>query len=201
MVRNFKRKTEKRKAPADVLLRAAARLVKLNGSSKRKAAADFKSGFRVSGQGVRDIFTDEEFLTSSVTERSDPGLLSEGTRPDPGILNEEARPDPGILNEEARPDPDILDEEETPSLTNNTQEINKTIQESKITSKTTITKPVLLLKKTKESTSVSGVQNAKRHIHTSPNHPCCSGLARQNTRNIVTGKSETLSKGIGKKNE
>ncbi|KAG5874958.1 hypothetical protein JTB14_002641 [Gonioctena quinquepunctata] len=133
MVQNFKRKTEKEKAPADVLLRAA--------------------------------------------------------RPDSGILSEGARLDSGILNEEARPDPGILDKDGTPSLTNNMQEINKTIQESKITVKTTITKPVLLLKLTQESTSESGVQNAKRQIQTSPNDPCCSGLARQNTRNIVTPES------------
>ncbi|KAG5885538.1 hypothetical protein JTB14_027393 [Gonioctena quinquepunctata] len=126
----------------------------------------------------RDIFPDNEFLASSVTYRPDPGISSEGARPDPGLLNEEASPDPGIS-----------DEEETPSLTNNTQEINKTIQESKITSKTTITKPVLSLKKTQESMLESGVQNAKRNIQTGPNDPCCSGSARQNTRNIVTPES------------
>ncbi|CAH1985292.1 unnamed protein product [Acanthoscelides obtectus] len=44
MFRNFKRKTEKGKAPPDVLLRAA-RLVRL-GSSIRKAAADFNVNYR-----------------------------------------------------------------------------------------------------------------------------------------------------------
>lgn len=45
MIRNFKKKTEKGKAEADVLLRAA-RLVKLNGFSIRKAAADFNINYR-----------------------------------------------------------------------------------------------------------------------------------------------------------
>lgn len=45
MVRNFKRKTENGKVPPDVLLRAA-RLVKLNGSSIRRAAQDFKVNYR-----------------------------------------------------------------------------------------------------------------------------------------------------------
>lgn len=144
---------------------------------------NIQSGFRVSGVFPynRDIFTDDEFLASSVTDRPIPGILSEEGRPDPGIVNEEqARPDPGILNEEdARPNPGILNEEEAASLANNMQEVNNTIQESKTTSKTTITKPVLLLKETQGFTSESGIQNTKRHIQTSPNDPCCSGLARQ----------------------
>lgn len=78
----------------------------------------------------RENVDDDEFLATSLTDRPYLGICNEKDRPKLSILiGEDAGPDPVNLNEEdAGQDPIILNEEETPSLTNNTQKINNTIQ-------------------------------------------------------------------------
>ena len=70
MVRNFQKKTEKGQASSNVLLRAA-RLVKLNGSSIRKAAADFNVNYRTLARYCKKIpeseLLDERVVTPSIS--------------------------------------------------------------------------------------------------------------------------------------
>lgn len=119
---------------------------------------NIQSGFRVSGifPYNRNIFSDDEFLASSVTDRPDPGVSDEeGIRRELDILNEEQ-----------------ANEDKAPNLVNSSAEgSTKTIADIKTVSETRLTDPI----------SVIDEQEL-----TDPNQPCCSGLAKKPIKKIVT---------------